>query len=267
MKVEPCLVYTGMARGLAAIQGEFERYDGPHAEEARECMRYVLHERAGSSDKLFPSSPFPRDHGRSGDTLTDFCAHPDAQTARLEPAHVAAIRAYTTAAYTVLNAPLRDQASTEPHPFPVTIAFLREAINKLRAVGAQEDTAEDAARTDAEGKRVTKLDLWRGLRDTQTTESFMQHGGTELAPMSTTTKLEVAVEYSGAAREGALLFKLRTESFMQRGASIQFLSAFPAEEEVLYPPLTFLKPTGKTLTLTFGGREFTVVEVVPQFGT
>lgn len=196
MKVEPCLVYTGMARGLAAIQGEFERYDGPHAEEARECMRYVLHERAGSSDKLFPSSPFPRDHGRSGDTLTDFCAHPDAQTARLEPAHVAAIRAYTTAAYTVLNAPLRDQASTEPHPFPVTIAFLREAINKLRAVGAQEDTAEDAARTDADGKRVTKLDLWRGLRDTQTTESFMQHGGTELAPMSTTTKLEVAVEYS-----------------------------------------------------------------------
>ena len=54
---------------------------------------------------------------------------------------------------------------------------------------------------------------------------------------------------------------------MQRGASIQFLSAFPAEEEVLYPPLTFLKPTGKTLTMTFGAREFTVVEVVQQFGT
>ena len=110
------------------------------------------HIRKGCVDTPVPACPLsisrPRDHGRSGETLTDFFAHPDAQTARLELAHVAAIRAYTTAAYKVLNAPLRDQASTEPHPFPVTIAFLREAINKLRAVGAQEDTAEDAARTD-----------------------------------------------------------------------------------------------------------------------
>ena len=82
--------------------------------------------------------------------------------------------------------------------------------------------------------------------------------------MSTTTKLEVAVQYSTAAT--SLLFKLRTESFMQRGASIQFLSAFPAEEEVLYPQLTFLKPTGKTFSMSFKGRMFVVVEVVPQFG-
>ena len=47
--------------------------------------------------------------------------------------------------------------------------------------------------------------------------------------MSTTTKLEVAVQYSTA--QTSLLFKLRTDSFMQRGASIQFLSAFPGEEE------------------------------------
>ena len=53
---------------------------------------------------------------------------------------------------------------------------------------------------------------------------------------------------------------------MQRGASIQFLSAFPGEEEVLYPPLTYLKPTGKTLSVPFMGRLFRVVEVAPQFG-
>ena len=82
--------------------------------------------------------------------------------------------------------------------------------------------------------------------------------------MSTTTKLEVAVQYSSAAT--SLLFKLRTEGFMQRGASIQFLSAFPAEEEVLYPPLTFLKPTGKTLSIPFGARHFKLIEVIPQFG-
>jgi hypothetical protein len=121
-------------------------------------------------------------------------------------------------------------------------------------VGAQEDT---------EGGHTT-VDLWRGMRDTEVTDSFMQHGGTEVAPMSTTTKLEVAVQYSNSAH--SLLFKLRTESFMQRGASIQFLSAFPAEEEVLYPPLTFLKPTGKQMSIPFRGRMITVVEVAPQFG-
>ena len=47
----------------------------------------------------------------------------------------------TTAAYRALNDPLRDLERTDPHPFPVTIAFLREAIGKLRAVGAQERTS------------------------------------------------------------------------------------------------------------------------------
>ena len=36
-----------------------------------------------------------------------------------------------------------------------------------------------------------------------------------------------------------------SDSSMGRGASIQFLSAFPNESEVLFPPLTYLKSTGK----------------------
>ena len=157
----------------------------------------------------------------------------------------------------MLNDPLRNSEGKAAHPFPVTIAFLREAIGKLRAIGAQHDTNE--VRTQ------TKLDLWRGMRDTVPTDAFLQDGGTELAPMSTTSKLEVALQYSAA--ESSLLFKLRTDSFMDRGASIDFLSAFPGEEEVLYPPLTFLKPTGKQMSMSYKGRTITVVEVMPRFGT
>ena len=54
--------------------------------------------------------------------------------------------------------------------------------------------------------------------------------------MSTTASAEVALRYgglSGGAQGSMLLFKLRTASFMERGASIQFISAFPEEEEVL----------------------------------
>ena len=253
MKVEPSVVHMGLTKGTAAIQAEFEAYTGEHAEEALECMRYILFERAGSSSRRFQGG-LARDAGRHGETLADFVAHPDARTARLAEGHIAALRIYTTAAYKVLNGPLRDVDRQEPHPFPVTIAFLRDAIGQLRAVGAREDDQSAS----------TRLDLWRGMRDTHVTDSFLQRGGTELAPMSTTTKLEVAVQYSAAA--SSLLFKIRTDSFMQRGASIQFRSAFPAEEEVLYPPLTFLKPTGKTMSVPYEDRVITVVEVVPQFG-
>ena len=81
--------------------------------------------------------------------------------------------------------------------------------------------------------------------------------------MSTTTDLGVALAYSMSA--SSLLFKVHTKSFLQRGADLTFLSAFPAEAEILFPPLTFLRPTGKKLTVDFQGAgvKFTVVEVEP----
>ena len=38
--------------------------------------------------------------------------------------------------------------------------------------------------------------LWRGMRDMKTTDEFMQKGGTEMAFMSTTSQMSVAVRYS-----------------------------------------------------------------------
>ena len=198
------------------------------AEEALECVRYCLDEEAGSSPKTFANSPHPRDcdengtlaartlHGR-GMRLADFCELPEARTARLDASQIAALRIYTTDAFKVLVAPLR---AGEVHPCPVTVTNLTDAIGKLRAVSARESTAV--------------VDLWRGMKEVGVSEGFMQHGGSELAPMSTTTDLGVALQYAGAAgaTNGALLFKLRTDSFMGRGASIAFLSAFPAEAEV-----------------------------------
>ena len=51
------------------------------------------------------------------------------------------------------------------------------------------------------------------------------------------------MEYS--AGEKALLLRIKTKNFMTRGPSISFLSAFPAEEEFLFPPLTYLQPIGE----------------------
>ena len=61
----------------------------------------------------------------------------------------------------------------------------------------------------------------------------------------------------------SLLLKLTTESFLQRGVDIQFLSAFPQEAEVLFPPLTYLQPTGKQADITEGSRTLVICEVRP----
>lgn len=50
---------------------------------------------------------------------------------------------------------------------------------------------------------------------------------------------------------------------LQRGADLDYLSAFPGEREMLYPPLTHLLPTGRTMTQTFEqlGMTVEVIEV------
>ena len=70
-----------------------------------------------------------------------------------------------------MNTALRDRDRVErgePHPLPVTVSYLNEAVKKLRAVQAD----------DADGP-TANITLWRGLRNLQVTDKFMTDGGTE----------------------------------------------------------------------------------------
>ena len=116
---------------------------------------------------------------------------------------------------------------------------------------------------------LTEAFYWRGMRDLVVTRHFLESGGSELAPMSTTADLDVAVRYcsmeEGGRSGAALLFRVRTTNIMQRGAQLAFLSVTPHEKEFLYPPLTYLKPTGLTTEITFDDVTYTVIDVVPHF--
>ena len=200
--------------------------------------------------------------------LADFANHESSKLAGLSAAHVAALRIYTTAAYTILNSQMRSQLSRStvsgtvtlsPHPLPITMGLINEAIRRLRVVEAASDTAN------------TCQDLWRGVRDVYVPEHFLSDGGTDCALMSTTTKLAVALRYAIASNsQKVLLLKFRSDSFMDRGANLAFLSAFPEEAEILFPPLTYMKPpTGGSLheSFTIGQTDYTVIEMLPVFGT
>lgn len=111
---------------------------------------------------------------------------------------------------------------------------------------------------------VQVVNLWRGMRNVKVAQDFMEdlRGGTEVAPMSTTSDFAVAVRY-GVSNE-TLLFKVKVSNFMQYGAELKWLSAFPGEAEVCYPPLTYLQPTGRTQVVVMGQHRLTLCEVIPH---
>ena len=146
------------------------------------------------------------------------------------------------------------RARGEEFPFPVTAHFIQEALNRLR-FGVQDSRQP--------------MDLWRGMADVSFPPEFLQDGGAELAPMSTTSDLQVALRYS-LQGNSATLFCIKAETFLDRGADISWLSCFPAEAEFLYRPITSLFPrkdsggNPKMHSFDFNGRSITVLEVEPK---
>ena len=248
--------YGRIAQAVEGIQEEVDGFaDGsadPDVCEVKALLQYIRFEE--TSEKRYKNGI--RDLGRGKMRLSDFRANSNAKKAKLSEAELVAIRLYTTIAYHFMNNPLRDDERFEmgrPCPLPVTSYFAWNGIKKLRALHAGSG----------------EVTLWRGMRNLEVAEGFKRLGGTELAFMSTTKELSVAVRYCLSPH--SLLFKIVSPNFMTMGADVQWLSAFPGEAEILYPPLTYLKPSGRTQVVEVVDRdgkvcEFTVVEVYPQLG-
>ena len=81
--------------------------------------------------------------------------------------------------------------------------------------------------------------VWRGMKNLK----LRTNGGTEPACMSTSTNKEVVAEY--AKSDQPLIFRVVSTSFLSRGADIKWLSLYAHEDEILYPPLTYLKYLGQ----------------------
>merc|ERR1712060_375508 len=102
-----------------------------------------------------------------------------ALAARLKEWHVASLRIYTSFLFAYLNNPFRDPANRdgfqETHPLPATMLFIDEALRMMRSVYSTESNPN------------APMELFRGMKDMELPEQFLKDGGTELAPMSTST--------------------------------------------------------------------------------
>ena len=74
--------------------------------------------------------------------------------------------------------------------------------------------------------------------------------------------MEIAVQ-NFANSQLPLIFKFVTRNFMSRGADIAFLSVYPAEQEALYPPLTYLSPVDMKME-TLCGIKLLVATIEPM---
>jgi hypothetical protein len=257
-----------LQQGLHAIRAEFLRlldddidHAGPEsggaideaaaaaraaAERDVAIMRYILDQPATEEEEKTTYGTAVRDKGHEGMRLEDFLRSPSAIAAHLEAPHVAALRLYTSQAFRRVNEPLR--LGMKPHPFAATTEFLREALSKLRALNAGE----------ASQRKV----FWRGMRDLELTDEFIQNGGTEFGCMSTSTDKDIVAGYADSAHP--LIFRVISDGFMSCGADISWLSLYPNEAEILYPPLTYLKFVRKVPIKNSSGF---VVDVKPSFPT
>jgi len=204
-----------------------------------------------------------RDKGRDENkrSLEHFVNLDTAKNARLKRGEVLALRLYTSSSFRQINEPLRklvalktqkisskrtghvgqlltqntsafvsapDENVIHKRLLHATVYMLSTALKKLRVQAMQQD------------KAFQTTYLWRGMRNLRSSTHFLENGGAEGAPMSTTPSLRTVASYSQS--DAPLLLKIKIDSPMDYGADISWLSMFPEEKECLYPPLTFLKP-------------------------
>jgi hypothetical protein len=230
-----------IAKEIEGIQEEVDEFaagsTNPDVIEVKDLLFYIRFEPTG--EKHYKNGI--RDHRRGVMRLVNFMQNPKAIAAGLSEAELVSMRLYTTNAFQFMNRPLRDDERYERNencPLPVVTYFAERGIKKMRALHVPVGGRLLAAAADSE------VVLWRGMRNLEAADDFMKQGGTELAFMSTTRELSVAVRY--CLSNQSLLFKIVSDGFMTMGADVQWLSAFPGEAEILYPPLTYLKPTGRS---------------------
>jgi len=157
---------------------------------------------------------------------------------------VLAVRLYSGPAYQPINmflrqiAPLTDQFRKQvaEHPdltFACTVGHICRAIRKLAAVGTPDEAKEK---------------LYRGVRGDLEKAFWLPDSqgmvcAVDMAFMSTSRMRETPVQYM--QKEGPNVLwclhpKTESDGGFHRGASIELLSQFAGEKEVLFPPCTML---------------------------
>jgi hypothetical protein len=180
-----------------------KKYGLDHSTVSTDFM-YVLYEM--SSEKEYPNGV--RDQGMAGKSIDDYLKMSQSKKTKMNKPEAACLRFYSSPSFPAVTIPLRDPDRKTKHPLAAITYCIFTAIRKQLALGAEDQAAA-----------VEERIFWRGFSDLQISEDFKKHGGTEFAPMSTSTDPAVAVGYAvrKSQTDGALLMRIVTRNNLQRG--------------------------------------------------
>ena len=220
-------IYSAMEREHNS-DAPFSSHNVRNTHPRREFL-YVAHMEVGS----LPDRKADAAGARYGWQLDDFVQHDSARAAGLLREEVLGLRLYTGPMYVAYNGVLR---RNEKGRYVTTLHAINSGVVKLSRL---QRTAT----------------VYRGVSGGVLPASFFEPdehgaiGGVEAAFMSTSTDRAVALEF--ASRRGAdgqarpsMLFHIKM-GMIDRGASVEFLSQFPIEHEILFAPLTGLEVASK----------------------
>ena len=112
--------------------------------------------------------------------------------------------------------------------------------------------------------------VYRGISNGRLPREFIEEdrdkvmGGVEIAFMSTTMDRKVAEQYSGANVDDekmAIIIQMQ-QGMVDRGADLTDISQYPAECEILFPPLTALQVVGRRVS-----HKTLIIDVRPTVNT
>jgi hypothetical protein len=227
-----------------SIEQECKRNeDGKYAGD----YEYVVNQRAREVVVTEPCTGQERvkDKGHDGWSLNHFCEQKEAAAAKLQPCHCAVIRMYTGRLYAPWNRALRalagqaennSEAVTNLLKWGTCITVLYEAIMLLAFSPLARFTKDN--RTVMRGVDESTMQLPEEFTDeSKSAQGFA--GGVEVAFMSTTRDPKIAFDFSGGATKRGSIFEI-TLSAASRAANVKPFSMWPDEEELLFPPYTYL---------------------------
>ena len=239
---EICTSNYGQVTTTVALEWEFvfnpdlhRPYPGSDIVDGHRCGKPMIDHATGEQLKDAAGNPrfWP---GRVPEPLSKFMNHPMARKAGMSKPEVLALRLYTGPCYAKLNTLLRSgsaylaqERQAGRNTFTTTISAINSGIRKLLECSAAEPEAAVLFR--GTGNMKLPPDVLRG-----TCNSFVECGFSSATP-----RREVALQYSGS--KDSALFEIET-GVIDRGATLDWVSQYPSEEEHVILPLSNFEIVG-----------------------